>query len=166
MQQKIDNVIAVLQQAVNDFSPACFPNSRGGEDLGLTDIFPNPFPPPNPPPQGGEGANDPLREPLYPIEMFSLDTGRLPQETYDLMQEVSERYPIPLKVYFPDSAAVERYVAQNGVNGFYNSVDSRKSCCFARKVEPLRRAHAAVKAIHTILCNVSFHCRTVRKINI
>ena len=119
MQQKIDNVIAVLQQAVSDYSPVCFANSLGAEDMVLTDLIAKYQP---------------------GIEMFSLDTGRLPQDTYNLMQEVSERYPIPLKVYFPDSAAVERYVAQNGVNGFYNSVDSRKSCCFARKVEPLRRA--------------------------
>jgi len=56
------------------------------------------------------------------------------------MQELGERYSVPLKVYFPDSAAVEKYVAQNGVNGFYNSVASRKACCFVRKVEPLRRA--------------------------
>lgn len=125
MQQKIDNVIAVLQQAVSDYSPACFANSLGAEDMVLTDLIAKYQP---------------------GIEMFSLDTGRLPQETYDLMQEVSERYPIPLKVYFPDSAAVERYVAQDGVNGFYNSVDSRKSCCFARKVEPLRRALRGKKA--------------------
>jgi phosphoadenosine phosphosulfate reductase len=74
------------------------------------------------------------------IEVFSLDTGRLPQETYTLMQAVSERYTTPLKVYFPDPASVERYVTENGVNGFYGSVDARKACCFARKVEPLRRA--------------------------
>ena len=74
------------------------------------------------------------------IEMFSLDTGRLPQETYDLMQEVGQHYSVPLKVYFPDSAAVEEYVAQHGSNGFYDSVEAVKACCFARKVEPLRRA--------------------------
>jgi phosphoadenosine phosphosulfate reductase len=56
------------------------------------------------------------------------------------MQAVSERYTTPLKVYFPDPASVERYVTENGVNGFYGSVEARKACCFARKVEPLRRA--------------------------
>jgi len=119
MQQKIDNVIAVLQQAVLDFSPVSFANSLGAEDMVLTDII----------------ANHHLD-----IEMFSLDTGRLPQPTYDLMQEVNDRYSVPLKVYFPDSDAVEQYVAQHGANGFYNSVEARKSCCFVRKVEPLRRA--------------------------
>ncbi len=125
MQQKIDQVVAVLQQAVRDFSPVCFANSLGAEDMVLTDLI----------------ARNRLD-----IEMFSLDTGRLPQQTYDLMQEVGKRYDIPLKVYFPDSVAVERYVAQNGANGFYDSVEARKGCCFVRKVEPLRRALRRKKA--------------------
>jgi phosphoadenosine phosphosulfate reductase len=119
MQQKINQVAAILQQAVRDFSPVCFANSLGAEDMVLTDMI----------------ARNRLD-----IEMFSLDTGRLPQATYDLMQEVSERYSVPLKIYFPDSKAVETYVAKNGVNGFYDSVEARKSCCFVRKVEPLRAA--------------------------
>ena len=119
LQEKINQAVAVLAEVARDYAPACFANSLGAEDMVLTDLIAKHQP---------------------DIEMFSLDTGRLPQETYNLMQEVSERYSIPLKVYFPDSAAVEKYVAQNGVNGFYNSVDLRKSCCFVRKVEPLRRA--------------------------
>ncbi len=119
MQQKIDQVIEVLRQAVNDFAPVCFASSLGAEDMVLTDLIDK------------HGLD---------IEIFSLDTGRLPQETYELMQAVSERYTTPLKVYFPDNALVESYVAQNGVNGFYGSVESRKACCFVRKVEPLRRA--------------------------
>lgn len=125
MQQKINQAVDVLQQAVRDYSPVSFANSLGAEDMVLTDII----------------ARNHLD-----IEMFSLDTGRLPQETYVLMQQVGERYEIPLKVYFPDSAAVEKYVAQNGVNGFYDSVAARKSCCFVRKVEPLRRALSGKKA--------------------
>ena len=62
--------------------------------------------------------------------MFSLDTGRLPKETYDLIQEVGQQYAIPLQVYFPDSALVEEYVAQHGINGFYDSVENRKGCCY------------------------------------
>lgn len=72
--------------------------------------------------------------------MFSLDTGRLPQETYDLMQTVRERYKTTLRIYFPNVKQVEAYVAEHGVNGFYQSVDLRKNCCYIRKVEPLRRA--------------------------
>ena len=121
MQQKIDQVIAVLQQAVRDFSPVCFANSLGAEDMVLTDI---------------------IAKNRLDIEMFSLDTGRLPKETYDLMQEVPDRYAVPFTVYFPDSKLVEEYVAQHGINGFYNSVENRKGCCYVRKVEPLRRALA------------------------
>jgi phosphoadenosine phosphosulfate reductase len=119
MQQKIDRVVAVLQQAVSEFSPVCFANSLGAEDMVLTDL---------------------IVKNRLDIEMFSLDTGRLPQETYDLMQEVRRHYAAPLQVYFPDSARVEEYVAQHGINGFYDSVENRKGCCFVRKVEPLRRA--------------------------
>ena len=119
LQQKIDQAVAVLQQAAREFKQVVFASSLGAEDMVLTDLI------------ARHGLD---------IELFSLDTGRLPQETYELMQAVSERYTTPLKVYFPDNALVENYVAQNGVNGFYSSVESRKACCFARKVEPLRRA--------------------------
>jgi len=119
MQQKIDQVVAVLKQAVRDFPPVCFANSLGAEDMVLTDL---------------------IAKNRLDIAMFSLDTGRLPQETYDLMQEVRKRYAVPLQVYFPDSARVEEYVALRGINGFYDSVEARKGCCFVRKVEPLRRA--------------------------
>ncbi|MDP1595067.1 MAG: phosphoadenylyl-sulfate reductase [Gallionella sp.] len=119
LQQKINQVVAVLQQAAREFKQVVFASSLGAEDMVLTDLI--------------------VRHGLD-IELFSLDTGRLPQETYELMQAVSERYKTPLKVYFPDNALVENYVVQNGVNGFYSSVESRKACCFARKVEPLRRA--------------------------
>ena len=125
MQQKIDDVIAVLQKAVSNYSPVCFANSLGAEDMVLTDIIAKHQP---------------------GIEIFSLDTGRLPQETYDLMQEVGDRYNVQLKVYFPGNAAVEGYVAQNGVNAFYNSVELRKRCCYIRKVEPLGRALSGKRA--------------------
>jgi len=121
LQQKISQVVIVLQQAVRNHPPVCFANSLGAEDMVLTDI---------------------IAKHRIDIGMFSLDTGRLPQETYDLMQEVRKHYAIPLHVYFPDSALVEEYVTQHGINGFYDSVGNRKGCCFVRKVEPLRRALA------------------------
>ena len=119
MQNRIDNVVAVLQQTVRDFTPVCFANSLGAEDMVLTDII----------------AKSNLN-----IQMFSLDTGRLPKETYDLMQEVPDRYGVSFAVYFPDSQMVEEYVARSGINGFYSSIENRKGCCYARKVEPLKRA--------------------------
>src|ERR1019366_5157338 len=57
-----------------------------------------------------------------------------------------KRYSVPLKIYFPDSVLIEEYVAQNGVNGFYDSVELRKRCCHIRKVEPLKRALAGKRA--------------------
>jgi len=81
-----------------------------------------------------------------PIGVFTLDTGRLPQETYDLLQLARARYTVPIAIYAPDSGDVERYMAQNGPNGFYESVELRKSCCFIRKVKPLKRALASKKA--------------------
>jgi phosphoadenosine phosphosulfate reductase len=75
-----------------------------------------------------------------PIEIFTLDTGRLFQETYDLVHLTQSHYKIPLNVYFPDHTQVEGYVQQHGVNGFYDSVENRKQCCHIRKVVPLKRA--------------------------
>ena len=125
LEQKVEQVKALLAEAARDFSPACFANSLGAEDMVLTDLIAR-FQP--------------------DIAMFTLDTGRLPQETYDLMQAVRERYDAPLKVYFPESADVEAYVAKHGVNGFYDSVENRKACCYIRKVAPLKRALAGKQA--------------------
>jgi phosphoadenosine phosphosulfate reductase len=119
LQNKIAATLDVLQQAVRDFSPVTFANSLGAEDMVLTDL---------------------IAKHQRNIDMFSLDTGRLPQETYELMQQVRDTYDIPLVVYAPDAAELELYVARNGVNGFYNSVEQRKACCQVRKVGPLKRA--------------------------
>ena len=72
--------------------------------------------------------------------VFTLDTGRLPQETYDVMDAIRERYGIRIEVYVPDTAAVESIVREHGLNLFYRSVELRKLCCHVRKVEPLERA--------------------------
>lgn len=123
--QKVEQVKELLAAAVRDFSPVAFANSLGAEDMVLTDLIAKYQP---------------------DIEIFSLDTGRLPQETYDLMQAVRVRYGAPLKVYFPAAPSVEAYIEKNGVNGFYNSVENRKACCYIRKVEPLKRALLGKKA--------------------
>ena len=80
------------------------------------------------------------------MEIFTLDTGRLFQETYDLLAKTQKRYPMPLKIYYPDTKAVEEMVKSKGINLFYESVENRKLCCGVRKVEPLRRALANVDA--------------------
>lgn len=78
--------------------------------------------------------------------IFTLDTGRLPQETYDVMDQTRKRYGIDIKVMFPDSELVEEMVTRSGPNLFYNSIDDRKLCCQVRKIEPLKRALAPLEA--------------------
>jgi len=75
-----------------------------------------------------------------PIQIFSLDTGRLFPETLDLLDITESHYGIKIKVYYPERESVENLVNEIGINGFYHSVDNRKSCCTVRKVEPLKRA--------------------------
>jgi len=72
--------------------------------------------------------------------IFTLDTGRLPQETYDVMDEIKEKYKINIEVYFPDTKSVEDMMCKYGFNLFYKSVELRQLCCKVRKVEPLNRA--------------------------
>jgi phosphoadenosine phosphosulfate reductase len=72
--------------------------------------------------------------------VFTLDTGRLPQATYDLMDAARRRYGIEVEVVFPDRVAVEAMVRERGLNLFYDSLEARRTCCGIRKVEPLGRA--------------------------
>jgi phosphoadenosine phosphosulfate reductase len=74
------------------------------------------------------------------ISVFTLDTGRLFNETYELIEKTEARYKRKVEVYFPKADAVENMVNKNGINLFYNSVEERKLCCHIRKVEPLNRA--------------------------
>ncbi len=115
----------LLRDIARDFAPAVFANSFGAEDMLLTDLI--------------------VREGLD-IGIFSLDTGRLPAETYELMGEAEDHYGIRFQVYYPHHDLVEAYVRGHGINAFYDSVDLRKGCCHARKVEPLRRALSGKQA--------------------
>jgi len=80
------------------------------------------------------------------IEVFTLDTGRLFPETYDLLQRTREHYGIRIGVAFPDASEVEEMVAQHGPNCFRQSVEMRERCCRVRKVKPLRRALSRLDA--------------------
>lgn len=122
---KVEAAFSLLTAIEQDYAPACFACSFGIEDMVLVDLICRHAP---------------------GIEIFTLDTGRLPQETYDVMQKVKERYGRPVKAYFPKAQAVEAYVQKHGPNGFYESVALRKECCGIRKVEPLKRALARKKA--------------------
>ena len=74
------------------------------------------------------------------FRLFTLDTGRLNQETYDCMDAIRDRYGIAIEVFFPDHKLVQSMVRQHGLNLFYHSIEQRKLCCNVRKVEPLNRA--------------------------
>ena len=79
------------------------------------------------------------------FEIFTLDTGRQFQESYELMDLTIKKYSLSLKTYFPSTPAVEKLVAEKGFNSFYTSVENRKECCFVRKMEPLNRALQGAK---------------------
>jgi phosphoadenosine phosphosulfate reductase len=77
-----------------------------------------------------------------PVHIFSLDTGRLFPETLDLIARTESKYKKRIQVLYPERQSVENLVDKIGINGFYDSVENRKSCCYVRKVEPLKRALA------------------------
>jgi phosphoadenosine phosphosulfate reductase len=101
-----------------------FSSSLGQEDQLLTDVI---------------FKND------LAVKIFTIDTGRLFNETYELLERTTARYKKPIQVYFPEAADVEAYVISKGINGFYDSVDNRKECCHIRKVIPLNRALKGAK---------------------
>jgi thioredoxin-dependent adenylylsulfate APS reductase len=99
--------------------------------------------------------------------VFTLDTGRLPYETYSLMEAIRERYGLAIEVYFPQAEAVEAMVREHGVNLFYQSIENRKRCCGVRKVEPLGRALHGLEAWITGLRREQAVTRTeVRKVEV
>ena len=116
---KVAQLKTLLANIESNFAPAAFASSYGAEDMVLTDLIAKYFP---------------------SIQIFSLDTGRLPKETYALAEQVAARYDVAIATFSPNETAVENYIAASGINGFYESIEARKSCCHIRKVEPLRRA--------------------------
>jgi len=77
-------------------------------------------------------------------KIFTLDTGRLFPETYDLIHRTNHKYGIKMSVYFPDAKEVEEMVNTKGINLFFESVENRKLCCNIRKIQPLKRAFAGL----------------------
>ena len=78
--------------------------------------------------------------------IFTLDTGRLPQETYNVIDAARQKYGAAIEVFFPQPEAVQAMVVEHGMNLFYHSVENRKLCCGVRKMEPLRRALSTLDA--------------------
>ena len=126
---KLDSLVASTRQTLEliarEYTPAVFASSLAAEDMVLTDLI--------------------LKAKL-PIGIFSLETGRLHVETLAMIDRVKDTYDYDIALFRPDPLAVERYVTQNGLNAFYESVDMRKECCRIRKVEPLGRALAGKRA--------------------
>jgi phosphoadenosine phosphosulfate reductase len=120
-----DEATRLLRAAARDFAPVVFASSLGAEDMVLTDLI------------WGRGID---------IEIFTLDTGRLPAETYDLIAAAERHYGRRFDIRYPEPDQVTVFARSHGVNGFYDSIEARKACCQARKVEPLRRKLAGKKA--------------------
>ena len=101
------------------------------------------------------------------VRVFTLDTGRLHQETYDMMDRVRDRYGVKLEVLFPDAAEVQAMVESKGLNLFYESVENRHQCCGVRKVKPLQKMLAGLDAWVTGLRRDQWSSRTnIQKIEI
>jgi len=101
-----------------------FASSLGAEDQVLTDIIAKNYP---------------------EIRIFTLDTGRLFQETYDLIHITEQKYNKKIEIFFPDASLVQDMVNSKGINLFYESQANRKECCHIRKIEPLKRALGGMK---------------------
>ncbi len=101
------------------------------------------------------------------FRVFTLDTGRLNQETYDLIDKIRTKYSVQVEVFYPDTESVEKMVSVHGMNLFYDSVDLRRLCCRTRKVEPLMRVLSGLDAWITGLRRGQSITRTdVKKIEI
>ncbi len=79
------------------------------------------------------------------VRIFTLDTGRVFPEAYDLIDRTKAKYNKSIEIFFPNAESVEKMIAENSMNLFYESVEKRKLCCAVRKIEPLRRAFKGLK---------------------
>jgi phosphoadenosine phosphosulfate reductase len=116
--------LALLRRIVAQHSPATLASSFGAEDMVLIDL---------------------VAQHALPIEILTLDTGRLPDATHAQIDRVRERYGLAIRVLHPDVAALEAFVATNGSNAFYRSIELRRACCAIRKSVPLARGLAGMR---------------------
>ncbi len=75
-----------------------------------------------------------------PVKVFTIDTGRQFQETYNVWRATNDKYGMNIETYYPQAQSVQKMLNEKGPNSFYDSVENRKECCYIRKVEPLNRA--------------------------
>jgi phosphoadenosine phosphosulfate reductase len=114
-------VVDRLRDIAARHAPAVFASSFGAEDMVVIDL---------------------IARHALPVRIFTLDTGRLPEETLALIDRTREHYGVPVDIYTPDTRALEAFVGEHGVNAFYRGVELRMGCCAVRKTEPLQRALA------------------------
>lgn len=111
--------IDIIAYFLDNFKNVALSSSLAAEDQVLTDI---------------------LLKKDKNASIFTLDTGRLHPETYDVMDATNLKYGIKIDVFFPDNENVQKLYKTQGVNGYYESIENRKNCCNIRKIEPLKRA--------------------------
>ncbi len=116
---RIEEARVRLRDAVGTHHPATFASSFGAEDMVVLDL---------------------IYRNAIEVDVFTLDTGRLHEETHDLIARARARYRVPLHVFYPDGPALEAFTREHGTNAFYDSVERRKQCCAIRKLAPLKRA--------------------------
>jgi phosphoadenosine phosphosulfate reductase len=114
------DMVGQLSRLAREFpDQVAFSSSLGPEDQVITDV---------------------IARNHIPIRIFTIDTGRLFTETYELLDRTRARYKTRIEVYFPQSEAVQQLLTEKGATSFYESVENRVECCHIRKVEPLNRA--------------------------
>jgi phosphoadenosine phosphosulfate reductase len=123
--ERVERTVAILDEAVREYSPLTYSCSLGIEGMVLTDLIWTRFP---------------------EIEIFTLDTGRLHEETRLLQERLEIRYKRSMKVVYPEAADLQELVAAHGINGFYKGLEQRQACCLVRKIAPFRRAIAGKRA--------------------
>ena len=121
----LSTTLSILDAAVRRHRRVVFATSLGKEDMVLTDLI------------GRQGL---------PIVIFTLDTGKLHTETLALLDDITARYAIEIERIAPTQADLDVLAAQQPFDAIYDSVDSRRACCNARKVRPLARALAGANA--------------------
>ena len=125
LEERAATSIAQLRDAVARFGRVVYSSSLGAESAVLTDLIFTATP---------------------EIDIFTVDTGRLPEPTLELLERIERKYQRRIRVYYPDGRAVQRWVAEHGINGFYNGLEQRQGCCAIRKLEPFKRAVAGYGA--------------------
>jgi phosphoadenosine phosphosulfate reductase len=125
LEYRASQVRDFLRAALAKHTRIVYANSLGSEAMVLTDI---------------------IAAHLPEIEIFSIDTGRLPEDTHELLARLEERYGPRIHLVYPQAAALAQLTADYGVNGFKKSISARLSCCEVRKVEPFKRAVAGFNA--------------------